>query len=69
MTQDQFTEASTNEENVSHGATFKKSGDASSFTQISSEFQITKNSQETEKENNINFTNMRKGRLGDNERR
>ena len=37
-TQDQYTEASTNGENTSHGATFKKSGDASSFTHISSEF-------------------------------
>lgn len=34
-----------------NGGTFKKS-DASSFTQISSEFQATKNSNENEKENN-----------------
>jgi len=37
--------------NSANGGTFKKS-DASSFTQISSEFQNTKNSNENEKENN-----------------
>jgi hypothetical protein len=45
MTQDQFTDTAGTSTNgdTSNGATFKKS-DASSFTQITSEFQSTKNS-------------------------
>ena len=58
MTQDQFTDTAGTSTNgdTSNGATFKKS-DASSFTQITSEFQSTKNSQDNEKENNANFGN------------
>lgn len=56
---------STNEDTSATCYNGFKNTEASSFTQISSEFLVTKNSNETEKEN-CNNVNVRNNRIGDN---